>query len=80
MFSRFEVLVNGDGLPPPKEIVPAALEKVGSVVQRLNTEPVLFTLTTESRSGSNVIDASTAFTLSPPGTARTVAVNVWPEE
>jgi hypothetical protein len=80
MVSRLEVVVNGVGLPPPKEMVPAALENVGSVVQSENTDPVLLTLTTERFSESKAMVASTALTLSPPGTARTVAVNVCPAE
>jgi hypothetical protein len=74
----FEVVVNGLGLPPPKEIVPAVLEKVGSVVHREKAEPSLLTLTTDNTDESNAIEASKALMLSPFGTARTVAVNVWP--
>jgi hypothetical protein len=79
METMFEVEVKGDGLPPPSVMVPAALENVGSVVQSENTEPVLLTLTTESRAGSNFSVASTALTFSPlAGAARSVAVKVCP--
>ena len=74
----FEVEVKGVGLPPPNVTVPAALENVGSVVQRENTEPVFPTLTTESTFGSNFSEASTALTLSPFGTAFTTTVKVCP--
>jgi hypothetical protein len=73
---RFEGLVKGAGLPPPKAIVPAVFENVGSVVQSENTEPVLLTLTTDRRSESKFKVASTALMLSPSGVTLTVVVNV----
>ena len=74
----FELAVNGVGLPPPNVIVPAAFENVGSVVHKEKTEPVLPTLTTDKSAGSNFKAASTAFTFSLVGMARTVTVKVWP--
>ena len=61
-------------------MVPAVLEKVGSVVQREKADPVLLTLTTDSTLGSYERVASTALMLSPFGTARMVAVKVCPTE
>jgi hypothetical protein len=60
-------------------MVPAVLEKVGSVVHREKTDPVLLTLTTDKTAGSKESTASTALILLPPGTALIVALNVWPE-
>jgi hypothetical protein len=77
---RFERDENGDGLPPPKSIVPAELENVGSVVQSENTEPVFETLETESFVLSKESFASTALTLFPCGFVWMVAVNDWPTE
>ena len=62
-----EVSVNGAGLPPPSSIVPAELEKVGSVVQREKAEPVLEREVTESFDSSKLISVSTALTPSPSG-------------
>ena len=74
--TKLEVPVNGVGIPPPNLMIPDALEKVGSTVHNEKTEPSLVTLTTESKLGSYLRLASTAFTLCPAGTTRTVAVKV----
>jgi len=73
---RFDWVEKGVGLPPPKVIVPAELEKVGSVVQSENAEPSLLTLTTEKTLGSNFNDASTALTFAPPGETLITEVKV----
>jgi len=75
---RFEGVVKGVGLPPPNVIVPAVLEKAGSVVHKEKAEPVLLILTTESTVGLNLSVDSTALILSVLGTARKVTVKVCP--
>ena len=60
---RFDFAEKGVGLPPPKVIVPAAFENVGSVVHNEKTDPTFEILTTESVVLSKLNCASTAFTL-----------------
>ena len=64
---RFERVENGVKLPPPKSIVPAVLEKVGSPVHSENADPVFDTFVTESFVLSKLNFASTAFTTFPCG-------------
>lgn len=75
---KFEAAVKGVGLPPPKVMVPALFEKVGSTVQREKAEPSRFTLTTERTVGSNLRVASTALIFAPEGWTRTAAVKFDP--
>jgi hypothetical protein len=77
---RFERVLKGVGLPPPRSIVPAVLEKVGSVVQRVNADPVLPTPVTDSFVLSKVSFPSTALMLFDCGFTCIVAVNDCPTE
>ena len=61
-------------------MVPFEFEKVGSVVHSEKADPSLLILTTDNKSESKDKVASTAFILSPLGTALTTAVKVWPAE
>src|SRR5262249_11662789 len=68
---------NAVGVPPLNVTVPSAFEKLGSAVQSENTDPSFVTEETESRSLSNVIEPSAAFTLSAPGLIVTLTVKSW---
>ena len=78
--TRFDFVVNGDGLPPPKSMVPAEFENVGSVVHSEKTDPVFDNPVTASFVLSKLSLASTAFTLFPCGFVWMVTVNDCPTE
>ena len=78
ILTRFEVAENGEGLPPPKVIVPALFENDGSTVQSEKADPSFEILTTETTLGSNLRVASTAFIFCPAGTTRNDEVKVCP--
>jgi hypothetical protein len=58
--------LKADGDPPPKEALPWELEKDGSFVHKLKTDPDLEILETESCFGSKLTVPSAAFTGFPP--------------
>ena len=53
-------------VPPPKTIFPIELEKIGSVVHKLNIEPLLEREITWSSAGLKITVPSAALTVAPP--------------